>query len=82
MAFVSQTTIDANGNAETVWRDMTKLPEQQIVSEEAVQSAAAQDETDRQAWRDAVSAAASIADIKAALLGSNTPVRPVVDRGK
>ena len=35
---------------------------------------------DEQAWRDAVTAASSIAHLKAVLLGSNTPVAPVVDR--
>lgn len=46
----------------------------------AAAQAQAQIEVDSQAWRDAVAKASTIADIKAVLLGTNTPVRPVVDR--
>ena len=42
----------------------------------------AQADADQWAWRDAVSKASSIADLKAVLLGSNIPVRPVVSRGQ
>lgn len=49
-------------------------------AKQAAADAAAQEAADKQAWRDAVTAASSIADLKAVLLGTSTPVAPVVDR--